>query len=467
MVDVVVAVDDSGTTSDGVMVGIPVLANDLLNGFAPNPSQVLIVIDKQPDHGSITNNNGVIEYTPSPGYVGEDTFEYHLISGPSISGAAPDGVVGSNFLGYSYFVESDDPYEVEKFSGDFPPGVAVNAAGTLNAAAMGAGTAGTYSYVLRVTSLVTGLFKDISDSITIDPLVLALGVDGGQYGLLRVNGQTDFSGSYLPTTEYQYMEQLASGRVLLWYTQGHQYTADFGATLSSIVSDLGGSTASRQGAFMDDVMVIPADNFNYRSVNNGASFTAVATGGTNYVSRSARDGSNIVFDSSAANTTPGAKIYTSSDKGLTVTLQGTNGLITCGGGALATFQGLVLCGGTDSATKPAISRAAGYSGFTVTRINEDVGVNVSAICGALVNGQPRFLVGLSNGKVYWTDQDFAVFNLLNVVASDEIKAIIWTGNRFLIGADNTTYAISVEPNMVATARPSTLDQSIYALVAVR
>ncbi|WP_148273220.1 Ig-like domain-containing protein [Stigmatella aurantiaca] len=73
------AVDDSITVagSSGATV-VPVLANDT----DPDTGTVLSVTAvTQPAHGTVSLVNGVVSYTPAPGYVGTDTFTYTVSDG--------------------------------------------------------------------------------------------------------------------------------------------------------------------------------------------------------------------------------------------------------------------------------------------------------------------------------------------------------------------------------------------------
>ncbi|MFN8243855.1 MAG: Ig-like domain-containing protein [Ferruginibacter sp.] len=76
--------DDYARTMVGQPVTIPVLLNDF--GFLAviDPTSVNNAGLPLARHGSITiNSNGTIIYTPNPGYVGKDTFDYGVCSTPS------------------------------------------------------------------------------------------------------------------------------------------------------------------------------------------------------------------------------------------------------------------------------------------------------------------------------------------------------------------------------------------------
>ena len=76
--------DDYGRTMINQPVTIPILLNDF--GFLSviDPTSVTTTGYLQPNNGTVTiNANGTVLYTPNPGYVGKDTFEYSVCSTPS------------------------------------------------------------------------------------------------------------------------------------------------------------------------------------------------------------------------------------------------------------------------------------------------------------------------------------------------------------------------------------------------
>jgi hypothetical protein len=76
--------DDYARTMVNQPVTIPILLNDF--GFLAviDPTSVTTLGLLQPHHGSVfVNPNGTVIYTPNPGYVGKDTFEYNVCSTPS------------------------------------------------------------------------------------------------------------------------------------------------------------------------------------------------------------------------------------------------------------------------------------------------------------------------------------------------------------------------------------------------
>lgn len=67
-----VARDDSGSTTAGTAVRVPVLGNDTDPGVGP----LTVVVARPPAHGTATCTPSGCTYTPEPGFLGTDTFTY-------------------------------------------------------------------------------------------------------------------------------------------------------------------------------------------------------------------------------------------------------------------------------------------------------------------------------------------------------------------------------------------------------
>lgn len=80
-----VAVDDAATTPEGTPVAIDVAANDLGTVLPPD-------VTAPPGHGTVALVDGVLVYTPAPGFVGTDTFTYRVCAA-DVSPACATAVV--------------------------------------------------------------------------------------------------------------------------------------------------------------------------------------------------------------------------------------------------------------------------------------------------------------------------------------------------------------------------------------
>jgi hypothetical protein len=82
-----VAMDDTYTTPAGSVLEIAapgVLANDTDVNIYDKISSTLVA-DSGPLHGELVfNEDGSFTYTPDPGYIGDDTFEYVMHATPGL-----------------------------------------------------------------------------------------------------------------------------------------------------------------------------------------------------------------------------------------------------------------------------------------------------------------------------------------------------------------------------------------------
>ena len=103
------AVNDAATTGEDVPVIIDVLANDSdLNGDTLSISSV-----ENPDGGRARIKNGKLIYTPDPGFVGTDVFEYTVTDGNGLSSTAQVSVevedIANPILGDGTYVINNHP----------------------------------------------------------------------------------------------------------------------------------------------------------------------------------------------------------------------------------------------------------------------------------------------------------------------------------------------------------------------
>ena len=71
---------DTATTTAGTPVSIDVLANDLVNGAPATVLDEPPTITVPPANGVVVWNGETdrFDYTPNPGFCGEDTFQYQI-----------------------------------------------------------------------------------------------------------------------------------------------------------------------------------------------------------------------------------------------------------------------------------------------------------------------------------------------------------------------------------------------------
>ena len=103
-----IANDDTNITESGV----PATGNVLVNDFDPDGDTLTVTGNTQPNNGSVTvNPDGSYTYTPEPGFVGEDSFEYTVCDNgdPSLCSTGTVTIEVTLDLGNST-VANDDAY---------------------------------------------------------------------------------------------------------------------------------------------------------------------------------------------------------------------------------------------------------------------------------------------------------------------------------------------------------------------
>lgn len=91
------AVNDSAETNQNQAVSIAVLAND----SDPEGDPVSISGFSQPTHGSVSQNNSQLVYTPSSGFHGQDSFTYTIMDSNQASATAEVDITVVGFTTYS------------------------------------------------------------------------------------------------------------------------------------------------------------------------------------------------------------------------------------------------------------------------------------------------------------------------------------------------------------------------------
>jgi hypothetical protein len=108
----------------------------------------------------------------------------------SITGALPDGYVGSP-VSYQYTIKaSHRPINVTIVSGSLPPGLSIDNNGLVTGTPT---TEGTYSWTVRVTDSQSNQ-RDLADSVTYS-LVIPAQQTGWRYKSIDLTDNTDYSGS--------------------------------------------------------------------------------------------------------------------------------------------------------------------------------------------------------------------------------------------------------------------------------
>ncbi|KAF1698358.1 hypothetical protein CSC62_05470 [Pseudoxanthomonas jiangsuensis] len=208
---------------------------------------------------------------PTPGAFPEQP------EGPSISGAAPDGLRGAAYAGYTYTVTPGDApiSSTLVVSGELPPGLSFDGpTATIDDTIPTQN--GEFGFTLRTTD-TNGLSATLDDSIKIaQPVMLfasTLGDDG--YAVIPPDYSPLAWTFSAPTIAYR---ANASGNRILTYSLsgGTRNTDNLGSSWANSTGDVGVGIASPKRGWGDGTVVLIPGGLNgglYRSLDNGATFS--------------------------------------------------------------------------------------------------------------------------------------------------------------------------------------------------
>ncbi len=203
--------------------------------------------------------------------------------GPTVSGAAPDGAIGIPWGPYNYTAaDGTPPYSFSlRPGGVLPPGIAsLTQSGTISAGTPT--TIGEYPFTVRATD-ANGLYADLSDQISIVNPVLVAGprVSIGEPSAFVTNN-SGASWSPIPNASMTLDAGKAAYSDGVWVlvtSASSRYSSDLVTWQTGTVSGAGGALVAVAGG--DGIFVgVGVSDTVLRSVNGGASFSAVTTPGT-------------------------------------------------------------------------------------------------------------------------------------------------------------------------------------------
>jgi predicted peptidase len=250
-----IAVADSVILNEGVVTNIDVLAND----SGPNPLTIQSTFTVPPLHGTAAVVAGKVQYTPTPGYYGLDSFLYTVDDGNDTATATvsldikstaialnlePDGLFGSNIglssAGSSRVLASGD-WEING-SGNGVTTSADSFHGEM------ADVTGNFRVITRVKSLVGGgggtraglmLREGTGDSARMVYLATTTGT-AYKCGVRTVVGgstaETTPAGSYAYANAWLKLERIGNTVILSTSADGATYTEVSTTTLSALAS---------------------------------------------------------------------------------------------------------------------------------------------------------------------------------------------------------------------------------------
>lgn len=442
---VIVANNDAATTNEATPVAIPILLNDRLDGVAPTTRQVAINITKQPDHGTIQlDASGVVSYTPDAGFVGTDNFQYNLTTGPTLSGALPDGTVGLSWAGGAYVAaDGTPPYTFTSLPGTTWPGNL----GPMDSAGVVASetptTAGTGTNVVEVED-ANGLTAGLTDEfeIGIAPATMMASQRAGS-AIYSVEGGIVWTAcANNPMAANGGLAAVAPGR----FVATLRYTDDLGATAWQV----GTTTETRNfESTVRGATVVSGSNGPFEpvsiSVDSGATFTS---GGVT------SDGmySNVFVGSTLVAVGKLTTFQVSADNGATYTSTGTAHGISANNtnhNSCKYSGGGVFVGTNLAATALRVLFSADgvtFTGGDITGLGSTtigVGKRASKCIAGAVDGVETIVV-IGDGtteELFWTDNPDDASPTWHLVTSPlgagyNLDTVCWNGVRFVLGGRN-------------------------------
>ncbi|HET6725885.1 MAG TPA: hypothetical protein VFH85_07765 [Gammaproteobacteria bacterium] len=354
-------------------------------------------------------------------------------TGPTITGAAPDGALGVAYAGYTYALTGTAPLTVTVRSGSLPAGLAISTAGVVDT---GTPTVlGSEAFTLRVTD-ANGLWDELTDTINITTTSIALGYDENPAGGYMV---TSASGESWPGPGFaspgQWPVGLSGTRFFVFNGTFSYYTDDFGATRTTVTLDAWGG--SHIGDYRDGVFLLPGSLAGmHRSTDNGASFTTTATPQSGFVAMIDGLAVSVNFNETSKSVDAGATWTAGGTIPATTTVQG-----------VARSRTKIAFAGYDAAGPCAWLTS---DGTTYTRMTipgaaaAQISGNRGFKCG-LVDGKDVWIVGTNESKVYWSDDDMETFNESDTEMG--VTDIAFNGALFIIsGVIGITPVIATTPD---------------------
>lgn len=191
---------------------------------------------------------------------------------PSITGDAPDGVIGVPYPGFSYVVSAGaNPISsVVVSNGSLPPGMILSSSGVIGTSAPSA--TGTYSYTVRVTD-TKGIWAETSDSIKVSPASFLTMATLNQ---IRVSSTPYNWSNTIPSPPFSVTAAIAAyhdGRLIVASAAGVSGTTTAGASWTPCTGIPGGKYAAilhTNGTWF----AIPSTGTTLYKSSDGITFTA-------------------------------------------------------------------------------------------------------------------------------------------------------------------------------------------------
>ena len=327
---------------------------------------------------------------------------------PTITGSAPDGILGVPYAGYTYTVSGGmPPYVVTQRSGTLPPPLLLSSSGVIGTQTPT--QLGTFNFKLRATDS-NSLYDELDDSIDITAMMLVSAHLSANPASLASDG-TDWSGSFISGTG------LVDSTIVFGTpenfigstrdnTRTPIRTADFGATWDAGTGDnqsnAGGARNGWYSGSQDTILIAQGLSSGLlRSTDRGATWENIAGTFTSNGVCSVGDTWISSVYSAIGHTN---EISASVDAGETWSAGASPADFSFQlGTAVWSHGGIARFGGTNAAlTAPRIVKTPDGIALTVETLPATTGTWLPCICAGTIDAEDVWVAATEDGEILYT-----------------------------------------------------------------
>jgi hypothetical protein len=370
-----------------------------------------------------------------------------IVTGPSISGDAPDGQVGTAWGPYQYTITAGDAPIANTYisDGSLPAGFAISATGEVTCPG-NPEDLGTYTFTVTTVD-ENGLSASVDDSIAISAYMLAVGAVNGVVNGTTGSGNGFTWGARLPQpVNCQHVLGVANGRFLSWASQDVIYTDDLAVTWNNTTGDLIPIGGDKQAAYKNGVIIIGNAASGYaRSTDNGLTITNIGSPGFNYPAFNDESSPRLLVALNGSST-----FEYSVDMGLTFTTGVAHGLSLASGGSMHAIGEWFALGGRDGPSPGIVFTKDGISIIRTVNLSPTSGSfpTVTAICAAEIDEEVIWVFGVNNGDLFWSDDYGVTYTKSAQVMAGDANKCVWNGVIFAMvcGSNSSDGEIWTSPD---------------------
>jgi hypothetical protein len=354
--------------------------------------------------------------------------------GPTITGDAPDSQAGAAYT-YTYTVTSGDAPIVRTviFSGSLPPGASWDEATATITGPLT--TPGSYSFTVQAID-ENGLSATVTDTIEVGVVLMGIGSTAistyrtvfsseGDVWAITAADPGFSAGLLCPVSGTRFVAFNGTGGAV-------SYTDNFGVTWVPSTGTFAGGACPGSDA-RNGVVLIGAKTAEkvYRSTDSGVSFAPITT--TNYWPNMPLFLTNndvLLREDKTRNYLISTDAFATFSVGMVsdIAISARNvGFVHNGVG--------VFLGRSSAIAKPAIAKSTTGASETVFAFTDTVANHISAGCTNGSVSSPMWVVGTSDGELYWSDDLGVSWTKSTYVTPSgvAVSALCWNGVRFVAG----------------------------------